>query len=274
VPTQTGPGPGGATITYATSGGIAGVRRELVITPEGFATLTDEGNTYGPLSLPQERRDEIKAKIDAANFNELQERYGTGSVSDDFLHTLTVAEGGSAKSVTVEEVGGDDVTPAPVQELFTLMDAVEKEVRELATTTPTPAPASYTGPILFTAVREATNEEWEMTLTEGGEATLVEGGKPLGTLQVAPEKLEDIRAKLARAGFFTLKAYYGSGFALPNDRVFTINLRAGGKTKIVSMEDHGSYPVTPQSVIDLFQAVSRVYLSSRLQLQGTPVSAP
>src|SRR5687768_5944821 len=276
LPTQSGPGPvgGGRTITYATSGGIAGVRRELVITPEGFVTLIDGGVTYGPLTLPRQQRDDINAKIDAANFTDLDERYGTGTVADDFEHTLTVAQGSSTKSVTVEEIGGKEVTPAPVQELFALMDEVEKEVRELATTTPTPAPASYMGPILFTGVRESTGEQWEMTITESGEATLIEGDKELGRLQVQTEKPEEIRAELERAQFFTLKTYYGSGFALPNDRVFTINLQSGGRAKIVSMEEHGSVYVTPQPVIDLFTAVSRLYLRSKLQLQGTPVSTP
>ena len=77
---------------------------------------------------------------------------------------------------------------------------------------------------------------------------------------------------LEHANFFDLKAYYGAGWALPNDRVFTINLQAGGKRKIVSMEDHGSVNVTPQSVITLFNTVSGLYVGSRAQVLGTPVS--
>ena len=163
----------------------------LLSPPKDFRSLTDRGVTYGPLALPANRIAEINAKLASSNFNDLEERYGTGTVSDDFYHTLTVADGSSTKSVTMEEVGGKDVTPAPVQELFTLMGEVEDQVRELATTTPTPAPNSYVGPLIFRSVREGTGEEWEMTITEEGEATILEAGKELGVVQISQAQLDD-----------------------------------------------------------------------------------
>jgi hypothetical protein len=276
TPTPGGPGPitGDRTVTFETVGGIAGVDRVLVITPEGFATLTDGGTKYGPTTLPRERRDEIIAKLDATNFSSLQDRYGTGTVADDFQHNITVEAGGSSRTVMVEAEGGKGVTPAPLQEFIALMTEVETELREAATTTPTSGPRSYTGKIIFTGVREVTNEKWQMTLTEDGKATIVDGDKELGTIQVAAEDLKLMRDEMERGRFFELQAYYGTGAILPNDRVFTIHLQTGSGAKIVSMEEHGGLNVTPQAARNLFEQVKRIYLSSRLQLQGTPATTP
>jgi hypothetical protein len=268
----TGPGAGNNTITFVTVGGIAGVERELVVTPEGFATLRDRGTTYGPTTLPKERRDEIMAKFTATNFSSLQDRYGTGTVADDFQHNITVEGGGSSKTVMVEAEGGKDVTPSTLREFIALMTEVETELRETATTTPTSGARTYTGKLIFTGVREVTNEKWQMTLTEDGKATIVDGDKELGTIQVPEDQLTLMREELERASFFDLQAYYGTGAILPNDRVFTIHLQTDNGAKIVSMEEHGGLFVTPEAARNLFDQVERIFLSSRLELQGTPTT--
>ena len=272
-PTPTTAGPAGNTITYATTGGIAGVRRELIITGAS-ATLTDGGATFGPVTLSDARVNEIQTKLDASNFTDLEERYGTGTVADDFLHTLTVAGADGTKSVTVEEVGGKDSAPQALQELLALMASIEEEVRQLATTTPTPNPAAYEGRINFTSTREATNERLEMAITPEGEATIVENGQTLGTVQVEPEMLELIRDKLANVDFFNLKAYYGTGRFLPNDRVLVIRLQADGKSKMVSMEQNGSVEGTPSVVQDLFMRTFGLYNTSKARALGTPAPTP
>jgi hypothetical protein len=274
TPTPTGSGPvtGDRTITFETVGGIAGIERELVVTPEGFATLTDRGTTYGPTTLPRERRDEIMAKLDATNFSSLQERYGTGTVADDFQHNITIEAGGSSKTVMVEAEGGKGVTPASLQEFIALMTEVETELRQAATTTPTAGARTYAGKLIFTGVREVTNEKWQMTITDDGKATIVDGDKELGTIQVPEDQLDLMRDELERARFFDLQAYYGTGAILPNDRVFTIHLQTESGAKIVSMEEHGGLNVTPEATRNLFDQVERIFLSSRLQLQGTPAT--
>ena len=269
TPTISGPDPGpggGATLTYATTGGIAGVRRELTITPQGLATLVDGDQTFGPVTLPAERMTEIRTKLTATNFKELNERYGSGTVSDDFEHTLTVAEGGSTKSVTVEEIGGKDVTPQAVQELFALMAQVEEQVRELA--------ATYKGKITYKATREVTGQNWEMTITESGEATIMDGGQVIGKVQLSAERMAQIESLFESANFFNLKAFYGSGSLGPNERINTLTLQTPEKTKVVTMEEVGSFNQTTPQMENLFRTIYNTLVGARVELLGTPTTTP
>lgn len=277
LPTHADPNPApgsGTTLTYVTTGGIAGVRRELYISPEGFATLTDGDQVFGPVTLPQQRMVDLKAKLNASNFGELSERYGTGNVADDFLHTLTVEEGGSAKSVTVEEVGGKDTAPQGVQELFAFLGEIEDGMRSLAVASPTTPPGSYRGTITFKSTREVNGQNWVMTITERGEATLTDSGKALGTVQLAPEQMEQIEARLEAANFFNLKVYYGSGHPHPNERVDTITIKTPTRTKVVTVERSAGFTQATVQVRELFQELVDTYAGARTQIEGTPTSTP
>jgi hypothetical protein len=275
TPTAVGPGPGGgSTITYVVSGGIAGVRRELVITPDASATLTDTGSIFGPLPLPQNLRDALKARLDASNFSELQERYGNGSVSDDIVHTLTVSDGLGTKTVTVEELGGKEVTPQAVQELLALMDEIDREVRVLAVITPTVAPDTYVGTIIYTTTRQVDNRNWAMTVTEDGRATITDGGEVLGTVQLESSQLETIRTLLAASDFLNMKIYYGGGEPHPEGFVDTLALEKGGETKRVTMEQGASFTIATPIQRAMFRELRDTLAGARVRLLGTATPNP
>jgi hypothetical protein len=246
----------------------------MVIAPDASAIITDTGHIIGPISLPQNLRDELKAKLDAAKLTELQERYGTGNVADDFVRTLTVSDGRTTRSITVEEKGGQEAPPKPVQELFTLMGEIERAVRQLAVITPTVPPGTYTGTITYTSKRQVDNRNWEMTITEDGEATLSDGGNVLGTVQLEPDELESLRLMLAAADFINMKIYYGGGEPHPEGFLDTLVLETGGEPKRVTMEQGASFTEATTQERALFTLMRNTFIGHRARLLGEPTSTP
>jgi len=136
--------PGAPFVTFEVSGGLAGMQRAVSVQAGGAATLTERAQLIGTAQLPADRLAEIRAKLDAAQFFTLQDRYDQGGVADDIYYTITATQGGQSKSVTVAEVGGKAGTPPAVIELITNLRELEGTVRANLTPAPGAAPATDT----------------------------------------------------------------------------------------------------------------------------------
>jgi hypothetical protein len=277
VPTPTGVVPvpeDGATISFSTVGGVAGLNRQLVIGPDASAVLTDSTVVFGPVPLPQERRDQMRAQIEAVRFRELPDRYGTGSTSDDIVKTLVVTDGDGTKAVAVEQIGGADSTPAEVLALFTLMDEIELEVLRLATTTPTVPPDTYVGTITYTTTREVDNRNWSMTILPSGMAAVRDGERELGTVQLTDDQMKTTRAMLEKADFMNMKIYYGSGHPHPEGFVDRISIDTAATSKTVTMERVASFSEASSTQRALYDWMRDMLAGERMKLLGEETPAP
>jgi len=138
--------PGAPFVTFEVSGGIAGLQRAVTVQAGGAATLTERAQLVGTAQLPADRLAEIRAKLAAAQFFTLQDRYDQGGVADDIYYTITATEGGQTKSVTVAEVGGKAGTPQALIDLITNLRELEGTVRANLTPAPTAATATPGSP--------------------------------------------------------------------------------------------------------------------------------
>jgi hypothetical protein len=275
VPTPTGVAPvpeGGATISFSTVGGVAGLNRQLMIGPDASAVLTDSTVVFGPVPLPQERRDQIRARIEAVRFRELPDRYGTGAASDDIVKTMAVTDENGTKSVAVEQIGSADSIPAEVQALFTLMDEIELEVLRLATITPTVPPDTYVGTITYTTTREVDNRNWSMTILPSGMAAIRDGERELGTVQLTDDQMKTIRAMLEQSDFMNMEIYYGSGHPHPEGFMDRISIDTAATAKTVTMEQGASFAEATSVQRSLYNTMRDMLAAERLKLldQLTP----
>ena len=141
IPTQTQPPPSPPTDTrifYQYTGGIAGFNKELVIGPNGNARLSNKDGHAGRLNLGRARHAQLIKRFDDAHFFDLDERYEKNDriVPDDIYLTIIFSQGERTKTVTVAQIGGQEVTPQPLKELIAELDKIVSETE--ATTTPTP----------------------------------------------------------------------------------------------------------------------------------------
>lgn len=131
-------------VTFQVSGGIAGLQRAVSVQAGGAATLSERAQVIGTAQVPPDRLAEIRAKLDAAQFFTLQDRYDNGRVADDIYYTITATEDGQTKKVTVAEVGGKESTSQAVIDLITNLRELEGTVRANLTPAPGAAPATDT----------------------------------------------------------------------------------------------------------------------------------
>jgi hypothetical protein len=275
TPTPVAPVPeGSVTISYSTVGGVAGLNRQLVIGPDASAVLTDSTAVFGPVPLPQERRDQMRTQIEAVRFRELPDRYGTGATPDDIVKTMVVTDENGSKSVAVEQIGGADSTPAEVQALITLMDEIELEVLRLATTTPTIPPDTYVGTITYTTTREVDNRNWSMTVLPSGMATVRDGENELGTVQLTDDQMRTIRVMLERADFMNMRIYYGSGHPHPEGFVDRISISTAATAKTVTMEQGASFAEATSAQRSLYNAMRDMLAAERLKMLDQRTPAP
>jgi hypothetical protein len=133
-------------VTFQVNGGIAGMQRAVTVLAGGAATLTERAQLSGTAQLPPARLAEIRAKLDAAQFFTLQDRYDQGGVADDIYYTITATQDGQTKSVTVAEVGGKTGTPQALIDLITNLRELESTVRANLTPAPDAATATPAAP--------------------------------------------------------------------------------------------------------------------------------
>jgi hypothetical protein len=128
VPTTT-TAPDAPTISFETTGTIAGIRELLSIDPNGNTEFSTRQTQVTHDTITHQQYADLEAQIRKADFFNLKDNYDMGNVSDDRYYKITVQEGGKAKTVTVAETGGEGLTPQPLLDLITMLVNIQKDVR-------------------------------------------------------------------------------------------------------------------------------------------------
>jgi len=129
-PTPTNPAAGTprpqtpATITFDTSGGIAGIHKTLEITPQAEATYTS-GVTIKKQNLDATTYSALLQQVDAADFFSLKDNYDKGGVADDIYYSVTVKEPRRSKTVKVAQVGGKALAPQGLRDLIAQLNTIQ-----------------------------------------------------------------------------------------------------------------------------------------------------
>lgn len=285
VPRPTPPVSGwNSKVTYEVTGGIAGIKRTLLVGPAGQARLIDGANNSGPVKISAERLAQIKAKLDAVDFFKLQDHYGNGNVSDDFLLTISITQDDQTKTVQVEQEGGKGVTP---QALLDFIDDLENlrteiEARGMGTATPVTATATVVSRIGWNATLTYTTKGGIMGMSQIldidaqgnatlGDATPNDPHRILAQSTIALETLGQIMSKLDAAQFFELKDEYGQ--VVPDGFVYSLSITQNGKTKTVTMAQDIEN-ATPAEVSELFRTVEGVAVELRGLATPTVTALP
>jgi glucose/arabinose dehydrogenase len=121
----TTPAGGSTTISFETTGTIAGIRELLSIDENGNTQYEDRNTTTKQGTITAQQYAALIAQISKADFFNLEDRYDAGTVSDDTYYKITVQQDGKTKSVTVAGVGGENLTPQPLQDLITMLKAIQ-----------------------------------------------------------------------------------------------------------------------------------------------------
>lgn len=115
------------TVVFGTTGTIAGVQQALTIDKSLSATFTDRGNTKTG-SVSKGDYNDLLNLLTASDFMNLNDRYDSGTVSDDRYFTITVTQGATVKTVMVAEVGGQGLTPQPLLDVIAKLQAIQAGV--------------------------------------------------------------------------------------------------------------------------------------------------
>ncbi|HKP53663.1 MAG TPA: hypothetical protein VJ183_13550 [Chloroflexia bacterium] len=257
-----------AKITYEVTGGIDGTKRTLLVGPAGQARLIEGSGNSGPVRLTAERLAQIKSKLDAVGFFNLQERYGTGTVSDDFYITLSLTQDTRTKTVTVEQIGGQGVTPQALLDLISDLEVLRTEIEARNTPTATPDANSWNSKLSYGKSGGIAGVVQTLDIDEQGKATFTDRGT-VREASPAAETLAQITSKLDAVHFFTLQDSYGT--PIPDGFVFVITLTQGGRTKSVTLAQVID-DVVPPGVQELFGYLESV--AEDVRSMATPVVTP
>ena len=121
--------PDAPTISFETTGTIAGIRELLSIDPNGNTEFSTRQSPVTHNTITPQQYADLEAQIRKADFFNLKDNYDKGNVSDDRYYKITVQVGDNAKTVTVAEIGGEDITPQPLLDLIKMLANIQKEVR-------------------------------------------------------------------------------------------------------------------------------------------------
>lgn len=121
--------PDAPTVSFETTGTIAGIRELLSIDPNGNTEFSTRQTPVTHNTITSQQYVDLEAQIRKADFFNLKDNYDMGNVSDDRYYKITVQEGGKAKTVTVAEVGGESITPQPLLDLITMLVNIQKDIR-------------------------------------------------------------------------------------------------------------------------------------------------
>ena len=122
-PTATPVGPAATPTTFIleTSGTIAGIRQTLNIGEARNASFKDGDAPEKTSTVPEQQYAAMVEQVAKADFFNLEEKYDSGTVSDDRYYKLTVKQGPQSKTVTIAEIGGKDLTPQALSDLITML---------------------------------------------------------------------------------------------------------------------------------------------------------
>lgn len=123
------------TITFDTTGGIAGVHKTLTISPQGEATYTTTSTittltATKKTSLPITQYGTLLNQLDKADFFNLKDAYDNSNVADDFHYTITIKQGDRAKTIKAAQQGGKDLMPQPLKDFIAQLEAVQSQLEK------------------------------------------------------------------------------------------------------------------------------------------------
>ena len=109
------------TFTLETTGTIAGIRQLLTVPESRNATFKDGDQPEKSITVTEAQYADLVEQVEKADFFNLQDRYDSGTVSDDRYYAVTVKQGDQSKTVIVAEIGGKDLTPQALGDLITML---------------------------------------------------------------------------------------------------------------------------------------------------------
>jgi len=115
----------GTTVTFVTTGGVAGIDSTLVISPDLKVVYSSRGFPDEKSLISGEQYNKLMEQIDKAGFFNLQDNY-QGAVPDAFAYTITVAEPDRTKTVMTSETSE---MPQELQALIRQLDEIQTMVR-------------------------------------------------------------------------------------------------------------------------------------------------
>jgi hypothetical protein len=121
--------PDAPTITFETTGTIAGIRELLTIDPSGNTQFSTRQTPVTSNKLTPQQYADLQAQLGKADFFNLKDTYDSGTVSDDRYYKITVQQAGKTKTVTVAEQGGKGLTPHPLLDLIILLTNIQNNVK-------------------------------------------------------------------------------------------------------------------------------------------------
>ena len=115
----------GMLLTFTKTGGFAGFNTTLTVQDTGEYTLSERGQQPKTGKLDDAKLSDLKQQLDAVRgLGDLKDKYDQGNVADDIYRTVTFAQDGTLKSVTVAEISGKDTTPAELQKLIATINSI------------------------------------------------------------------------------------------------------------------------------------------------------
>ncbi len=264
APPSPTPGASGAEITYDLSGGLAGIREVLHISPTGDASATRNGQLRGTRILSPAQLATLAAQFQAAQFFTLQDVYDNGMVSDDRYMTITVTSGGQSKTVRVAEIGGQGLTPPG---LLTLIATLQQIAGDVAagpapggTPSATPGAGDDSPLIVYRMKGGIAGVDTSMTISRSGGARFTSRGADTGTAQLAADELQGLIDLFNQNNFFDLQDRYAPPFAPSDSETLTVTFNNRGRSKTVSVDSGATTPAGLDTIL-----VRLLALQTRLQ---------
>jgi len=115
----------GTTITFVTTGGIAGISDTLKISPDLKVVYSSRGFPDKKTLISGDQYNKLLAQIDKADFFNLNDTY-QGAVPDAFVYTITVADQNRNKTVTTSETSE---MPRDLKDLISQLEDVQNTVQ-------------------------------------------------------------------------------------------------------------------------------------------------
>ncbi len=249
---------GNAEITYERSGGIAGIRETLHISPSGEVSATRNGQLLATRTLNAVQLEKLKQQFLTVPFFGLKDVYDNGTVADDRYMTVTYTTGGQSKTVKVAEIGGQGLTPPALIELIGTLQQIARAVGGDPTpegspvATPIPStPGDTDGPplIVYQMKGGIAGLDTSMTISRNGTVRFTSRGADTGSAQLAAGEVQGLIDLFNQNNFFDLQDQYVPQVVPSDSETLTVTFTDGGRTKTVSTESGATTPANLDTIL-------------------------
>jgi hypothetical protein len=115
----------GTTVTFVTTGGIAGINDTLTVKPDRQVIYTSRNLPGKQTQISADQYNKLLAQIDKADFFNLKDSYG-GAVPDAFIYTIAVTELNRTKTVSSSQTSE---MPQSLKDLIGQLNEIQNMVR-------------------------------------------------------------------------------------------------------------------------------------------------